>query len=870
MDFLKRIKSGLIPALALMMCAPTGVYAAEPTYTTTSATIDYSKKGSITLYKYVDNNGQSIDASGINYVDNSADMLAAVRQQVGDDDILPEKGVHFKALKIADIDQVSENTVNGINVTGTYYTKIDNGFFNLIKKYLGNNYWDGIASESTRITDGRDRSDTASTDDHYESDDLNTTILTMNRMAANAGAGLDVTGEVALNDYIRSNSSHISFDDTDVNGYTSINNLDLGLYLICETDYEHSALSKHDTYFEQVVAVDGNTPGLTEDANNHNSGLTAGGNNAGGSQYADIASPTSPFLISIPMTNVADIKGADGVTHIAGTVWQYDVTAYPKNGTINIHKDIVTNDFAGTTDGGTILGAMKGVDGNDEAADETLCDMVQTNYLPTEADGGTSDMVDGALKTGLTHQIDANIGDTVTQLITVDVPRLVDDIDNEQPTDQANHATTERKHNKTFIVTDTMTKGLKLIDQQSFKVTLTAGAWNDYGADTITFVNGTDFNLQFNLDKQQYVLTVLQPGLEKMDDISCASYLYIRYDVEVTKDALVGTDTYGNQRIVTKSRTSTEQNVEEGNLADQLVIDNTKTDVTYTNENGVSHPEAGNQNTAKLTYATSRTMDHDYYSNTTRVYTYEIDLTKTFTDGTRGGGDLSTTKADGANLNAAGDKNTYTFDYSQVKFTVRGSVDPDSEHANTSNDSWEQMIWIRTGDGTYRVWDKYTDGGNYDAVADTLEQDSSAKLITKYITPNSQTGLMTLIGVDARQYEFTEVATATGRNLMADKFFVELHAPVVGGKTLENGVIEHAYLWSDETAKMDLVQTAVNKARMDEGRVPFTVQNNEIIKVLKTGGVGTVAFVVCGGVAIVGCGLFLIKKKREEDEADLD
>ena len=180
------------------------------------------------------------------------------------------------------------------------------------------------------------------------------------------------------------------------------------------------------------------------------------------------------------------------------------------------------------------------------------------------------------------------------------------------------------------------------------------------------------------------------------------------------------------------------------------------------------------------------------------------------------------------------------------------------------------MIWIRTGDGTYRVWDKYTDGGNYDAVADTLEQDSSAKLITKYITPNSQTGLMTLIGVDARQYEFTEVATATGRNLMADKFFVELHAPVVGGKTLENGVIEHAYLWSDETAKMDLVQTAVNKARMDEGRVPFTVQNNEIIKVLKTGGVGTVAFVVCGGVAIVGCGLFLIKKKREEDEADLD
>lgn len=870
----KGLKSALIAGLSGLVAMPTGVYAEEPNYDTTNATIDYNRKGSITLYKYVDNNGKTVDASGIAYTNDANDMLGAVRDEVGDDDILPEKGVKFRAIKVADIDQVTEITTNGINATGAYYTNIDDEFFKIMNEYLGSNAL--TASESTRVTDGRENSDKSEVDDHYETDEFNEKLQMVNRAKAKADGSDSVTGEVALNRYVRQRQDQTySFETTDENGYTKVEGMDLGLYLICEVDYEHGALSKHDTYWEYVndgksdMLTDG--LGKTEDAGTNDSGLTAGGNNAGGSQYADVASPSSPFLISVPMTNVADIEGQDGVLHTAGTVWQYDIVAYPKNGTINIHKDIVLNDYSGMTNGGNDTKGSVGVDGNDVSNDKTLCNLEQTNYLPTEDDGGTTDKVDGKAKSGLTHQIDANIGDIITQVISADVPRLTDDIDNEQT--GANSETTTRKHNATFKITDRMTKGLKLMDHQSFKVTLTTGQWNDYTDHTQTFVEDEDYTLEFADDKQSYVLTILPQGLAKMDDIEAASYLYVRYDVEVTKDALIGTDTYGNQRVVIKQNASTEDNLKNGELADNLVIDQNKTDTSYdvtydpTKSDGttVKHPEAGNQNTAYLTYATDRTQEHDYYSNTTRVYTYEMDLTKLFTDGTAGYVSKNDTNKK---------KNSASFDYSAVKFTVRGSVQIGSEHADNAGGDWEDLIFIRTGDGTYRVWDKWTDGGNYDADADILDQAAADKTITRYVTPNSETGLLTLAGVDARMYEFTEQATAKGRNLMASKLYVELVAPTVDGKTLENGTVEHAYLYTKAHAKTpeyDLAKVNVNKTRMDAGRVPFTIQNNEFQKILKTGGTGTYVIIGVGAVIVV-CGVvyFVMRKKKKDDEPEDD
>lgn len=865
------LKKVFAAVIAATMAAPTNVLAEEVgtavgTYETSDATIDRSKTGSIALYKYLSNDGASIDAEGVAYAEENADMVGAIRELTGNDSIMPEKGVKFRLLKVADIDQISESE-NRLGITGTYYTNFDEDFFDIMNSYLGN---DALkASDSTRVTDGRASSDAASEiDDHFESDELNAKMMQVIRSTAEAGNPQSVTGEVALNRYVRMHALQegvcMDFDVTDEDGFTKIENLPLGLYLICEIDFEHRALSKHDTYWESVEdgiddALTGDL-GDTEDAGNEQSGITAGGKDAGGSQYADIASPVSPFLLSVPMTNIAVITGEDGAVHQPGTVWQYDIVAYPKNGSINIHKDIVTNDFAKSTVGGTEYTAN---DGNDMAPNETMCDFRQTNYDSLSDDPLTADtMLDGQHKDGLTHQIDANIGDIITQVVSADVPVLVDDIDDEF--DGANRDNSFRKHNKTYKITDRMTKGLHLISHDSFLVTVSAGAWNDY-ANAITLEEDVDYTLTFADDFMSYTLELTEEGLHKLDDLSTASYLYIKYDVELTNDALIGTDTYGTQKITTKAAPATENDLSTGEMGTTLAIDQTKTDTAYITADGVEHPDATNQNTAKLTYATDRTMEHDYYSNTTKVFTYEIDLTKMFTDGTQG-------------YISKNSPERTSFQFDAVKFKVRGSVQEGSVDSLKPeySEGYEDLIFVRVGDGEYRIWDKYTDGGNYNAETDILDQAADEKTITKFVTPNSESGLLTLRGLDSRTYEFTEVSTAQGRNLMASKFYCEIIAPVVDEKTLEDGSVEHAYVWSgekpseDELANFDLASFNANKERMDFGRVPFIVQNNEIIKILKTGGTGVVALVVTGTAMMSGCVAFLTKKKKEEDEAELN
>lgn len=1024
----KRLFVGLFSAI---MVSPTAVMAdndhATKQVDTTVGTIDKTKTGSITLYKYIDNDGVSADADGVSPDIAKEQMEQAIRDQLGNQEIFAEKGVRFKLLKVADIEQVTNNEDNAgghkYNVTGTYYTNIDSEFFETMNRYLGD-YARLTPSTSTKSIDnangGYDKG-APTVKAHYESDELNAKMLQVNRAKGSESQKL-VTGEVALNRIVRQRAETNdqegyckSFDLTDQYGWTSLDDLPLGLYLVAEIDYEHSAISKHDTYWEYVddqyedaigdnarqngnTSVDDKTKygGKTEDAEvSTDDGLrqtqngtdpsprnssTSAGKDAGGSSYADIVSPSSPFLISVPTTNTTAVYGSDNLNHEAGTVWQYDITAYPKNGTLTIHKDIIVNNYAthGTIDGGLTN------DGNDDNTTETLCDFNQTNYTKAE----TKSRLNGDVQNGLTHQIDANIGDIITQLVSVDVPRLVDDIDDEEDRDNATNNTKKgestntegvnnsdnpyRKHNKTFIITDRMTKGLNLInhDPEHFTVTLSQGTWLDGGT---PLTQGVDYNVKFDQSRTSYVLTLTQSGLAKLDNIPTASYLYIKYDTVLTKDALIGTDTYGDEVTITRNNNTaaakdanvvndtqanasnegtnnrgvTEEQVKDGTSVDTDThttgghYDSTyKVGPTKNNEETVAHADATNQNTAELTYATDRTQEHDYYSNTVKVFTYELDLTKLFTDGTQG----NVSKHDTTGTH----DNNREFDYSKVKFTVRGATQSQSDDgkraANANSDgsvnhaygyesitvndidrnnnkrtgadgntTWEQMLFIKTGDGTYRVWDPLTDNnahvngtneidskndgdkgldnsysvggkGTFNVETDTTESynsDVANGTVSKYLIPNSQNGLLTIKGLDSREYEFTEVSTAPGRNLMADNFYVEIVAPKAPGNgkvadpKLENGKVAHAYVWTgqkpgtglrflDDISNYDVASYDATKTRLDIGRVPLTVQNNEVIKVLKTGGKGI--WIYAGiGIGIIALGAILMRKKDKDE-----
>ena len=857
-----RIKKVAAAVMAAALCSPVGVYANNENVGTKAATIDTSRKGSITLYKYIDNNGTTIDGTGAAYTADSAEMGDLIKQKLNDNDIMPEKDVKFKLLKVADIQQVTNGTDG---TTGTYYTNFDETFLKYVNQYSGN-----ALTSSEKTT----KEDAGATDaeKHYESD----TVTAAMQKAIKANGG-----EEAFNAYVGNHGETEdckAFAATDENGSAKLDNLNLGLYLITEVDFAHSSVVKFDHYWERVNGQTASS-GITEDA-----GVTTDESgkitNNGGSENADVASPASPFLLSVPMTNVVtvnsngvEVADTDADAHPAGTAWQYDITAYPKNATITIHKDIVDND----------VDELKGdkdsaQDGNDTYKSEDRCDYNQSGYLPS-GDGKNGTAIDGNRKPGLTHQIDANIGDTITQLISSDVPKLTNDIH----VDGNDATAVEQKKNKTYKITDRMTKGLALRTGETPEVWLSSDSWVG-GTDKISFVAGTDFEYKPSDDLKSFVITILPEGLKKMDAITKASYLYVEYHCTLTEDALIGTDTYANQRTVedgsklsTKSETYTTTNEEKksGNT-------------TYADGTSVNHDNTNNQNTAELTYATDRTSEHDYYSNTTHVYTYELDLTKTFSDGTKG------FKLNAANHKTDTDESGSQFDYTAVRFTMEGSVAEGSVDAaaaaNTdATEGYENLLFIRTGDGRYRVWSDKTPG-TYDADADTITRSVNdiniGTTVTKYLTPNSETGLLSVTGLDARTYKLVERTTAPGRNLMAEPFYVELVAPVIvkqdglaSGMAFdhEDGSLAHAYVWTgakptdSQLESQDMAAIDNTKAFTAIGRAPITVQNNEVIRVLRTGGEGTRMIMLAGGmVAAAGVVLLIMRKKNAGNGAEMN
>ncbi len=186
------------------------------------------------------------------------------------------QGIQFGALKIADL-----VSVTGGDQIGFYFDNVDKGYLDLLSA-------GGISTASTTI-DGHA---------YYTTESLSDSLKAMNLKAGT------VPGEVQLNNYVRNNPSAKKTAVTDSEGKTSLTGLDQGLYLVSEIDYSaYVAQAGRDT--------DVNTdPGTKEVVYN----------------------PTSPFLVSLPMTDQSSE---------AASKWLYDVTVYPKNQTATIPKFIV-------------------------------------------------------------------------------------------------------------------------------------------------------------------------------------------------------------------------------------------------------------------------------------------------------------------------------------------------------------------------------------------------------------------------------------------------------------------------------------------------------------------------------------------------
>ena len=275
---MKNLKKAFALCLALILCLsiPIGVSAA----TVDDATIDTSRIGSMTIYKYDLTNAEKDGVWDSSYVSTGVydqagvvDILGGKRD--GDSDNQSDlgnsqqsygyaiKGVEFSYLKIADIVQFSESTND--NRTDNHVEVLYG-----INKVQGADFLRALGLENgAKRYANADKLDSSKY--FYQSDVL------IDALAASLEANA-TTVKNALERYMAANGS-TEMNPTDSYGKTQATGLALGLYLVVETAVP-----------EMVVST------------------------------------TNPFLVSVPMTSVDGNNAVDG-----GERWIYDITLFPKN-----------------------------------------------------------------------------------------------------------------------------------------------------------------------------------------------------------------------------------------------------------------------------------------------------------------------------------------------------------------------------------------------------------------------------------------------------------------------------------------------------------------------------------------------------------
>ena len=275
---MKKFIKAIALSLAMLTCLsfPIGVSAAE----VADATIDFDRKGSLTIYKVDLTNAEKDGVWDSSYVstgvyDEQVYNTFVGTNRDGDNDNTSDlgngeksygyaiKGVEFSILKVADIVQFSESTADG---------RTDNHVEVLygINKTVGADFLKALGLENgAQRYANADKLD--ETKYFYQSDVL------INALAAGLEAN-STTVKNALEKYMANNGG-VKLAPTDAYGKTQATDLELGLYLCVETAVP-----------EMVVST------------------------------------VNPFLVSLPMTAVNGSNATDG-----GTRWIYDVTTFPKN-----------------------------------------------------------------------------------------------------------------------------------------------------------------------------------------------------------------------------------------------------------------------------------------------------------------------------------------------------------------------------------------------------------------------------------------------------------------------------------------------------------------------------------------------------------
>lgn len=243
----------LMFSLALLLCFPVGVSAAEPE----NATIDTAAKGSLTIYKVDLTNAEKDGVWDSSYVSTG------VYDQTVNDTLnsYALKDVEFTYLRVADVVQFTESTADGADFdhVETLYGISKTAGAELLSAL-------GLANGANRY-EKADSSDKLSASNYYYQSHVLTSAL-KSALEANA-----TTAKNALEAYITANGG-TAMPLTDTYGKTKAENLDLGLYLVVETKVPEMVTSNCNPFFISLPMTSGDGNGWIYDVTVYPKNLT--------------------------------------------------------------------------------------------------------------------------------------------------------------------------------------------------------------------------------------------------------------------------------------------------------------------------------------------------------------------------------------------------------------------------------------------------------------------------------------------------------------------------------------------------------------------------------------------------------------------
>ncbi|HIV16450.1 MAG TPA: hypothetical protein IAB17_00500 [Candidatus Alectryocaccobium stercorigallinarum] len=772
--------------------------------------IDESEKGSIEIYKYdqtsakndgvwSDNGDGSVTVTGTDgkkyTVESTGEENKTAQDALADYAI---KGVEFSYVRLGDVETYSYTNSGKSEINVVY--EVDKDFADILGLKASDAY--DMTAKGVAFTCNSGKL-------HYDSKQLNDALAALI-------SGGDTAAKNKLEAYAK---SHLTgrFADTNASGYTSASNLELGLYLIVETEVP-----------EEVTVT------------------------------------TAPWLISLPFTNISDSDqtAQDKDTATTGERWIYDAVCYPKNQTGNPTLDKMVRNAYGTLNPSSGLVSYStdyvvstyDVPTGASTASEFVTERSQNEKTDEYAFGDTTtasegDMLDYIVVSKLptitsasTYLTQYTFEDTLSEGLTYNKDARIAIYNNEYDANVNNI--------KNAVVAMDLDSASTMLSNQS-------GAYTDKAPVTTWLYSQNYANMSVtgpgsDLKKGETILTVrfTNDGLKMINEGIAQSA-----DVKDYGDYAF---TDGNGNVVLNK---------DGFSEYYIVLYYT---VTVNSDAQVVLGDNGNPNDVNLTW--ERTSQD--YTNTLEdrcyVYSYGIDLTKYFSDDE---GDYSNVQFILYNVTDGYYVVADTIDDTEGEniYYVGGSGDIADTEIGKTADRENATVFVPNDDG--KIFIHGLEADTYELIE--IATDDGYKLLAGPVTININTttrqvvpAVAGYVGNDAADGAHVHASACYD----ADGYLICGHAADedANGRTIGKTAMYVGQSGTDfvyATATVDETATAMNAyGESDNASVGLEVMNTPTFIFPPTGGYGTIVFTVAGCAAAFAGIMVATKKKKGTDE----